>query len=97
MSVFYINQVYLSYKDKKKVYYCNYFLLGQVSPCLNSSEDFENFECQPNEAKMYHSKYDTVTGEFLGLIETLGYVTVRGDRGECFLGYGYAKENSKIL
>lgn len=46
---------------------------------------------------MYHSKYDTVTGEFLGLIETLGYLTVGGDSGECFLDYGYAKENSKIL
>ena len=43
------------------------------------------------------STYDTVSGEFLGLFQTLGYLTVRGDSGECFLDYGYSKDKSKIL
>ena len=42
-------------------------------------------------------KYDTVYRTFLGLVETLGYLTIRGERMECFFDYGYSKENSKVL
>ena len=77
--------------------YFDYFIVGQVTPCQNQPEDLKNYECQSNEAKIYHPKYDTVSGEFLGLFQTLGYLTVWGDSGECFLGYGYSEGNSKIL
>ena len=50
-----------------------------------------------NEAVIFRPKYDTVSGEFLGLVETLGYLTVRGDSMECFFDYGYSKDNSKVL
>ena len=30
-------------------------------------------------------------------METLGYLTVRGDPNECFFKYGYDKKNSKVL
>ena len=43
---------------------------------LNPPEDLKNYECQPSEAKIYRPKYDTVSGEFLGLFQTLGYLTV---------------------
>ena len=92
-----INQAYQSYKDNKKVYYVDYYLLGQVNQCLNPLEDLKNYECQPNEAKFYRPKYDTVTGEYLGLCETLGYLTVRGDNQECSFNYGYSKDNNKVL
>ena len=36
-------------------------------------------------------------GQFMGLYETLRYLMVRGDSDECFLDYGYLKQNSKIL
>ena len=42
-------------------------------------------------------KYDTVYRIFLGLVETLGYLTIRGDSMECFFDYDYSKENSKVL
>ena len=71
--------------------------MGQVTPCLNPPEDLKNYKCQPNEAKIYRLKYDTVSGESLGLFQTLGYLTVPGDNGECLLDYGYSKDNSKIL
>ena len=48
-------------------------------------------------AKMYQPRYDTVTGQFIGLHETLEYLTVRGNAGECFLDYGFSKQDSKIL
>ena len=50
-----------------------------------------------NEAVIFRPKYDTVSGEFLGLVETLGYLTVRGDSMEYFFDYGYSKDNSKVL
>ena len=96
-TIIYINQAYQSYKDNKKVYFVDYYLLGKVNQCLNPPEDLKNYECQQNEAKFYRPKYDTVTGEFLGLYETLGYLTVRDDNEECFLDYDYSKENSKVL
>ena len=96
-TIIYIDQAYQSYKDNKKVYYVDYYFLGQVNQCLNPPEDLQNYECQPNEAKFYRSKYDTVTGEFLGLYETLVYLTDRGDNQECFFDYGYSKDNSKVL
>ena len=37
MTIFYINQANQSYKDNKKVYYCDFCVLGQVTPCLNHS------------------------------------------------------------
>ena len=96
-SVLYINQAYQSCKDNKKVFYTDYFVLGQFNQCLNPPEDLKTYVCQPSETKIYKPKYDTATGEFLGLCETLAYLTVRGDNFECFFDYGYSKENSKIL
>ena len=95
-TIFYINQAYQSYKDNKKVCHVDFYLLGQVSLCLKPPEDLKNYECQPNEVKFYRPKYDTVTGEFLGLCETLGYLTVRGDERECFFDYSCSKDNGKV-
>ena len=96
-TIIYKNQAYQLYKDNKKAYYADYYLLGQVNQCLNRPEGLKNYEYQPNEAKFYRAKYDTVTGEFLGLYETLGYLTFRGDNQECFFDYGYSKDDSKVL
>ena len=97
MTIFYFNQVYLSYKDNKKIYYCDVFILGQVTPMLNPSKDLKNYVPKENEAKIVRPKYDVVSGQFLGLAETLRYLTVRGDERECFFDYGYSKENTKVL
>ena len=39
MSIFYVNQYYQNYKYNKKVYYCDFYILGQATPCLNIPED----------------------------------------------------------
>ena len=49
------------------------------------------------EVIMYRPRYDPVTGTFLSLYETLGYIMVRADPQEYFLDYGHSKQNSKIL
>ena len=41
--------------------------------------------------------YDSETGHFKGLYETIGYVVVRGSPEEVFFNYGYDCEKSKIL
>ena len=97
MTFFYINQVYLSYKDNKKIYYCDVFILGQVTSMLNLSEDLKNYVPKENEAKIVRPKYDVVSGQFLGLVEMLVYLTVQCNEHECFFVYGYSKDNSKVL
>ena len=66
-------------------------IVGQVIPVLN------NFEVESNEAKIIRPRYDVALGQFLGLVETRGYLTVCGDESERFLDFGYLKDNSKIL
>lgn len=47
--------------------------------------------------KMFRPKYDSVSGTFQGLYETIRYIMVRSNADEHFLDYGYSKQNSKIL
>ena len=46
---------------------------------------------------MIRPKYNSETGEFLGLYETVGFLVVRDDAEEIFLNYGFDKEKSKVL
>ena len=41
-SILYINQTYQSYKDNKKLFYADYYLLGQINQCLNPPEDLKD-------------------------------------------------------
>ena len=50
-----------------------------------------------NEVKLMRPRYDTTTGNFLGLENCLAYLTVRGDYHKQFFDYDYSKENSKVL
>lgn len=82
------NQAYQSYRENKKTYYCNLFILGQVTPFFNPPKSLKSDEVKSN---------DTVYTKFLDLVETLGYLTVHGDSMECFFDYGYSKNNSKVF
>ena len=97
MTIFYVNQAYLSYKDNKKIYYTDVYIIGQVALLLNAPEDLQNHEHKSDELKIIKPKYDPVSRQFLGLTESLGYITVHGDEEKHFFDYGYNKENSKIL
>ena len=97
MTIFCVNQGYLSYKDNKKIYYVDTYIVGQIVPLLNQPESLDEYTPLENEVKICHAKYDTVTGQFLGLENCLGYLTVRGDKHENFFDYGFSKEKSKVL
>ena len=94
-SIIYINQGYLIIKDNKRLYYVDYYILGQVMECLNPPEDISNYVCQDREVKIYRPKYDIVTRKFLGLYEALGYFSVRSDPNEHFSDYGFVKRTQK--
>ena len=94
-SIIYINQGYLIIKDNKRLYYVNFYILGQVMECLNPPEDISNYVCQDREVKVYRLKYDIVTRKCLGLYETLGYLSVRSDPNEHFSDYGFVKRTQK--
>ena len=59
MSVFYINRSYQSFKDNKKVYYADYFILGQVNQCLNPPENLKEYQLKENEAIINCPRYNS--------------------------------------
>ena len=65
-------------------------------PLLNLPENLDEYTPKENEVKIIRGKHDTVTGQFLGLDNSLGYMTVRGDSNENFFDYGFSKEKSKV-
>ena len=42
----------------KKIYYCDVFIIGQVTPMLNPPEDLKNYKPKENAAKIVRPKYD---------------------------------------
>ena len=64
MSILYLNQTYMSYKDEKRIYYCDFFILGQILPVLNSPENLTSYEFKSNMTKIIRPKYDVDSGLF---------------------------------
>ena len=95
-NIFDINQGYLSYKDNKKIYYNDIFIIGQITPLLNQPENINEYSPKKNEVKILRVKYNPTTGKFLGLEYCLAYMTFRNDPLDQFFDYGYSKENNKI-
>ena len=79
----------MSYKDNKKFYYNDVFIIGQITPLLNQPQNIEEYVPKEVELKILRPKYDAKTGTFLGLEYCLAYVTVRNDLQEQFFDYGY--------
>ena len=95
MTIFYVNQGYLSYKDNKKICYVDIYIVGQTVPLLNQPENFDEYTPLENEVKICRAKYDTVTRQFLGLENCLGYLTVRGDEHENFLTTVFQRKRAR--
>ena len=63
-STIYLNQRYVTIKDNKRLYYADYYILGQIIECLNPPEDISNYVCKDVTVKIYRRRYDTVTEHF---------------------------------
>ena len=70
-SIIYLNQVYLTIKDNKRLFYTNYFIIGQVIEAINPPEDIRNYICKEREVKFYRPQYNPQSGQFLGLYESI--------------------------
>ena len=95
-SVIYINQGYLLTKDNKKLYYADYYIVGQVIECINPPGDISNYVCKDRGVKVYRPQDDLATGQFLGLYESLGFLVVRGNQDGHFLDMDIAKKNPRF-
>ena len=40
-SIIYLNQGCLTIKDNRKLYYADYYIIGQINECINPPEDLE--------------------------------------------------------
>ena len=53
--------------------------------CIKPPEDVANYVCTEREVKMHRPRYDSVSGQFIGLYESIGYLVVTGDQEEQFV------------
>ena len=94
---FYINQGHQSFKDNKKVYYNDVYIIAQIMPLSQQPKNIENYELKEDEVKIVQPRYDPVSGELLGIEYCVALVTVRDDPEEQFFDYSYNKDNTKVL
>ena len=71
-SLIYINHEYLTFKDNRKLFYADYYLISQINKCANSPKDIENYVCSKREVKLCRPRYDVLTGNFLGVVWDFG-------------------------
>ena len=96
-TIFYVNQGYRTYKDGKKCYYNDIYIVAQIMPLAHQPKDIESDECKDDEVKILRALYDPKNGKFLGIEYCVTLITVREDLDEQFFDYGYTKGKSKRL
>ena len=74
----YVNQSYVMVQKNKNIYYCDYCIIGKIVDTTNLPKNIDSYDLQEREVKMVRPKYNSETGDFLGLYETIGYMVVRG-------------------
>ena len=97
--LFYINQAYLTLKDRNSIIYCDYAILGQIVPFKSQPEsDIDEFISKDKKlVKIYSPSYDLNCGEFLGINEAVGYIMLRNQEKEVSLSCGYSEEHASTL
>ena len=96
----YINQAYLTVKDRDTMIYCDYAILAQIVVFRSPPEGENVDELIKNDKKLvkiYMPMYDTPTGKFLGVKESVGYIMIRNQEDEVLLSYGYSSEHAAAL
>ena len=56
-----INQGYLTVQGNKRMFYDNYYILGQIIDAINPPENIENYVCK--DCEFYRPCYDPQTGQ----------------------------------
>ena len=76
-TLYYINQGYQSYKDSKKVYYNDVYIIAQIMPLAMQPKDIGSYQLKDDEVKILRARYDPISGEFLGIEYCIGFITVK--------------------
>ena len=87
-------------KERDTMTYCDYTILGQVVVFRSTPEGENIDELIKNDKKLvkiYMPMYDTTTGKFFGVKESVGYIMTCNQEDEVFLSYGYSSEHSASL
>ena len=77
----------MTIKKNKKIFYCDYFILGQIIESSNPPENIPPYTLKKNEVQMIRPKYFTSftsTVRFKGLFKTVEIWVVRGSPEEVF-------------
>ena len=96
----YINQAYLTVKERDTMIYCDYIILAQIVAFRSPPEGENIDELIKNDKKLvkiYMPMYDIPTGKFVGVKESVGYIMIRNQEDEVFLSYGFSSEHSATL
>ena len=83
-TIFYINQGYQSFKDSKRFYYTDVFIIAQIMLLAQQPKEIESYVLKDNEVKILQPRCDPIRGEFLGIKYCVALVTVRNDPEEQF-------------
>ena len=100
MCLVYINQAYLTRKERDIMIYCDCIILGQIVVFRSPPEGENIDDLIKNDkelVKIYVPMYDTTTRKFLGVKESVGYIMIRNQEHEVFLSYEYSSEHSTNL
>ena len=66
-SLIYVNQAYLAKQKHKKIYYCDYYILGKIVEASNPPQNIDSYELKKKEVKMVRLKNNSETIDFIGL------------------------------
>ena len=76
-TLFYVKQGYQSYKDDKKVYYNDLYIIAQIIPLSIQPKDIESCELKDDEVKIMRTRCDPISSEFLGIEYCVGLITAK--------------------
>ena len=60
-TIFYVNQGYQSYKDVKKVYYNDLYIIAQIMPLAQQPKDIESYQLKDDEVKILRARCDPIS------------------------------------
>lgn len=79
------------------IIYGDHKTFGQTVPPANPPKDLKRYILKDYKMIINQPLYDPKTGSFLGLEETIAFISIRGNAEETFSDYFPEENNKKIL
>ena len=68
----------MTVKNNKRMFYCDYIIVGQVTDAVNPPDNIESYVFKEREVKIRRPKYNPTTGEFLDFVSHCRFIVCRG-------------------